>query len=203
MKLGRAGRGGDKKRRGDTGARLLPSMTFLAASAVLLAACGGSPSASPDTTSRPSAGASTSTSRPVSSSDPPRAAVLAAYRAASQAFQQALATANPADPKLAETMVDPQLQSVRANLVADQAKGIVGKGAVTLHPKLRSLSGTKATVVDCAYSTSELVYQSTGKPVPPVTPPENDGVRATLVQVGGTWKLSKQVVTEGKCAPGS
>jgi hypothetical protein len=137
------------------------------------------------------------------SSDPSQAAVLAAYRAASQAFEQALATASPEDPKLAETMVDPQLQSVRANLVADQAKGIVGKGAVTLHPKIMSLSGTKATVVDCVYSTSELVYQSTGKPVPPVTPPENDGVRATLVQTDGTWKLSKQVVTEGKCAPGS
>jgi hypothetical protein len=179
------------------------SMTFLAASAVLLAACGSGLPSSSDTSTRPSAAPSTTRSTSTSSSDPSQAAVLAAYRAASQAFEQALATANPADPKLAETMVDPQLQSVRANLVADQAKGIVGKGAVTLHPKIMSLSGTKATVVDCAYSTSELVYQSTGKPVPPVTPPENDGVRATLVQVGGTWKLSKQVVTEGKCAPGS
>ena len=179
------------------------SMAFLAASAALLAACGSGPSASPGTTSRPSAAPSTTTSTSTSPSDPSQAAVLAAYRAASQAFEQALATANPADPKLAETMVDPQLQSVRANLVADQEKGVVGKGAVTLHPKVMSLSATKATVVDCVYSTSELVYRSTGKPVPPITPPENDGVRATLVQVGGTWKLSKQVVTEGKCAPGS
>jgi hypothetical protein len=60
----------------------------------------------------------------------------------------------------------------------------VGQGAVTLHPKLVSVSSTTATVVDCIYSTSELVYQATGKPVPPVTPPENDGVNATLVLTG-------------------
>ena len=40
-------------------------------------------------------------------------------------------------------------------------------------------------------------------PVPPITPPENDGVQATLVLTGGTWKVSKQTVTEGRCAPGS
>ena len=100
-------------------------------------------------------------------------------------------------------MVAPELVSIRANLVGDQQKGIVGRGGATLHPKLVSLSSTRASVVDCVYSTSELVYQATGKPVPPVTPPENDGVSATLVFTGGTWKLSKQTVTEGKCAPGS
>lgn len=129
--------------------------------------------------------------------------MLAAYRAASTAFQQALATANPDDPTLAATMINPQLQGVRANLLADQRQGIVGRGTVTLHPKLMALSGSTAVVVDCAYSTSVLVYEANGKPVPPVTPPENDGIRATLVLTGGSWKLAKQTVTEGKCAPGS
>jgi hypothetical protein len=129
--------------------------------------------------------------------------VIRGYRAASNAFVQALATANPNDHALVATMVDPELVSIRANLVGDQQKGIVGRGAVTLHPKLASLSSSTATVVDCVYSSSELVYQATGKPVPPVTPPENDGVAATLVLTDGTWKLSKQTVTEGKCAPGS
>jgi hypothetical protein len=101
------------------------------------------------------------------------------------------------------TMVDPQLQSVKANLLADQRQGIVGRGTVTLHPKVVALSGSTATVIDCAYSTTELVYKATGKPVPPVTPPENDGIRATLDLTGGSWKLAKQTVTEGSCAPGS
>lgn len=129
--------------------------------------------------------------------------MLAAYRAGWKAFEQALATANPADPALAATMVDPQLQGVKANLLADQRQGMVGRGTFTLHPKILSISATTATVVDCAYSTAALVYVSTGKPVPPITPPENDGVRATLVLACGTWKISKQTVTDGKCAPGS
>ena len=130
-------------------------------------------------------------------------AVLAAYRAEWAAFEQALADANPGDPRLAATMVDPQLQSVKANLLADQRQGMVGRGTFTLHPKVTAISATSATVVDCAYSTAELVDKATGKPVPPVTPPENDGVTSTLILTGGSWKVSKQTVTDGKCALGS
>ena len=130
-------------------------------------------------------------------------AVLAAYRPEWAAFEQALADANPGDPRLAATMVDPQLQSVKANLLADQRQGMVGRGTFTLHPKVTVISATSATVVDCAYSTAELVDKATGKPVPPVTPPENDGVTSTLVRSGGAWKVSEQTVTDGKCAPGS
>ena len=36
-----------------------------------------------------------------------------------------------------------------------------------------------------------------------MTPPENDGVSSTLVLTGGMWKVYKQTVTDGKCAPGS
>lgn len=100
-------------------------------------------------------------------------------------------------------MVDPQLEGVKANLLADQRQGIVGRGPTTLHPKVTAVSATTATVVDCAYSETELVYKATGKPVPPVTPPEHDGVTATLVLSGGVWKVSKQTVTDGTCASGS
>lgn len=130
-------------------------------------------------------------------------AVLAAYRASWTAFEHAAADANPNDPELVATMVDPQLQSVKAIFLVDQQQGIVGRGEFTFHPKVTALSATSATVVDCAYSTAELVYKATGKPVPPVTPPENDGVMSTLVLSGGSWKVSKQIVTDGKCAPGS
>ncbi len=129
--------------------------------------------------------------------------MLEAYRASWSAFEHAAADANPEDPELASTMVDPQLQSVKANLLADQRQGIVGRGTFTLHPRIVALSATTATVADCAYSTAVLVYSSTGKAVPPITPPENDGVQATLVLTGGTWKVYKQTVTDGSCAPGS
>ncbi|MHB1584552.1 MAG: hypothetical protein ACYC0E_12465 [Acidimicrobiales bacterium] len=185
-------------RRGSQRGRLATGVFTLAAAALLLAACGGG-AASTTTTVR----AKPTKSTPPSATDPAAAAVLAAYRAGWRAFEQALATANPEDPALAATMVDPQLQGVKANLLADQRQGMVGRGTFTLHPKIVSMSATTATVVDCAYSTAALIYVSTGKPVPPVTPPENDGVRSTLVLIDGTWKISKQTVTDGKCAPGS
>ena len=186
-------------RRGTQRGRLATGIFTLAAAALLLAACGGGPASSTATTVRAKAAKST----PSSTTDPASTAVLAAYRAGWRAFEQALAIANPADPALAATMVDPQLQGVKVNLLADQRQGMVGRGTFTLHPKIVSISATTATVVDCAFSTAALVFVSTGKPVPPVTPPENDGVRATLVLTGGTWKIDKQTVTDGKCAPGS
>ena len=179
--------------------RLTTGVLTLVAGALVLAACGGGATSSTATTVRAKPTGSTSSS----TTDPAGAAVLAAYRAGWKAFEQALATANPADPALAATMVEPQLQSVKANLLADQVHGMVGRGTTTLHPKVVSISATSATVVDCAYSTAELVYAKTGKPVPPITPPENDGVRSTLVLVNGTWKIYKQMVTDGTCAPGS
>jgi hypothetical protein len=169
-----------------------------------LAGCSGSPDAadSHNTTSS-IAPATTSPASTSSTTTSQAAAVLAAYRASWTAFEQALADANPNVPALAATMVDPQLQGVKANLLVDQQDGIVGRGATTLHPKVAAVSATSATVIDCAYSATELVYKTTGKPVPPVTPPENDGVTATLVLSGGAWKVSKQTVTDGSCAPGS
>lgn len=166
-----------------------------------LAGCGSSHSAAnangtTSSTSFATTGSATTTSSASS-------AVLNAYRASWAAFEHALSEANPEDPALSATMVDPQLQGVKANIYADQRQGIVGRGSFALHPKILSISATTATVIDCAYSTAALVYQSTGKPVPPVTPPENDGVTATLVLSGGTWKVFKQTVTEGKCAAGS
>ena len=177
----------------------LAGMCVLAGCSSSTGAAAGRPtaSASRSTTTTPSGSASTTTT-PSSMS-----AVLTAYRAEWAAFEQALADANPEDPRLAATMVNPQLQSVKGNILADQRQGMVGQGTFTLHPKVTAMSTTSATVVDCAYSTAELVYKATGKPAPPVTPPENDGVTSTLILTGGSWKVSKQTVTDGKCAPGS
>ena len=194
---------GVRRRLGPTG-----FLMIVAASSLLLAACGaGSGNASHPSSSVPRRTSVTkATSTPGGGAD---AAVLAAYRASWSAFEHAAADANPEDPELASTMVDPQLQSVKANLLADQRQGIVGRGTFTLHPRIVALSATTATatatatVADCAYSTAVLVYSSTGKAVPPITPPENDGVQATLVLTGGTWKVYKQTVTDGSCAPGS
>ena len=184
-------------RRGTRAAALVGVVSL----SLLVSACGGSNEAAPPTTRAKS---TTSTSVPATTTTGPAAApVLQAYRASWSAFEHALANANPSDTELAATMVDPQLEGVKANLLADQRQGIVGRGTFALHPKVTALTATTATVVDCAYSTSVLVYAGTGKPVPPITPPENDGVQASLVLSGSTWKVAKQNVTDGTCAPGS
>ena len=167
-----------------------------------LSACGSSHSASPPTTrANPSATLSSPTTS--TTVDPTAAAVLSAYRSEWAAFEQALSTANASDPSLAATMIAPMLQEVRRNLVGDQVNGIVGRGGVQLHPRVTQGAATRATVVDCSYSTSELIYAKSGNAVPPATPPEHDGVLTTLTLVGSTWKVSDQTVTEGKCASGS
>lgn len=176
----------------------ITAATFLLV--ILAAACGSAPASSDATSTTTRAANAGGTPTTVRSS---ASRVLEAYRAAWAAFEHAAADANADDPELATTMVDPQLQGVKANLFADQRQGIVGRGSFTLHPKVTALTATTATVVDCAYSTAELVYANSGKPVPPITPPENDGVQSTLVLSGGSWKVSKQTVTDGKCAPGS
>lgn len=166
-----------------------------------LAGCGSSRSAADARSNATSTSETTKSSTATASAA--TLAVLAAYRASWSAFENALAEANPSDPELTATMVDPQLEGVKANLLADQRQGIVGRGTFALHPKITALTATTATVVDCAYSTSVLVYAGTDKPVPPITPPENDGVQSTLVLSRSTWKVAKQNVTDGTCAPGS
>ncbi|MGH8997689.1 MAG: hypothetical protein ACRDYB_16970 [Acidimicrobiales bacterium] len=184
--------------------RAAPVTTAVAAG-LLLASCGGANGSADATHSTTSDAKPTTTiaSATTTTIAPAAAAVLKAYRAGWAAYGHALAGADPNDPQLAATMAGPLLQRTKANLLGYEQEGIVGRGAVDLHPKVVSLSATAATVVDCMYSSSALVYAKTGKPVPPVTSPENDGVRATLVNAGGTWKVSQQTVTEGKCAAGS
>jgi len=163
--------------------------------ALICASCGGSDAAG---------NRSASNSSPTTTStNPQSAAVVAAYRAEQAAFEGALQRADPNSPMLAQTMTGSQLTAVRRALVADQANGIVGRGTTRLNPKVVSIQGNQATVHDCLFSSIELVYSTTGKPVPPVTQPEHDGVQATLEQVSvGTWKVSDQNVTDGSCPAG-
>lgn len=171
--------------------------------ACMLAGCSSSPGDDSANSTTSSASATTTSTAASPTTESPSIVVLVAYRAAWAAFEHAAADANPDDPALAATMVDSQLTGVKANLLSDQQQGIVGRGTFTLHPKITALSANTATVTDCAYSTAVLVYAKTGKQVPPITQPENDGVTSTLVLSGGMWKVSKQTVTDGKCAAGS
>jgi hypothetical protein len=99
-------------------------------------------------------------------------------------------------------MVNPLLHQVEGSLVVDNQEGIVARGSITLHPRVASATATSATVLDCTYSASFLVYKKTGKQVPPITSAEHVGVKATLVLDGSTWKVKRQDLTEGSCPAG-
>jgi hypothetical protein len=128
--------------------------------------------------------------------------VLTAYRAQWAAYEHAVATANPLDPELQATMVNPVLHQVIGNLVSYNQEGIVGKGSIQLNPLVSSIADTSATVLDCAFSSGFLIYKKTGKQVPPVTKPEHDAIKTTLVLDGSTWKVKSQTITEGSCPTG-
>lgn len=176
-----------------TWSRTWTGAACLFGAAALVASCGGSPSSSGHHTDQ----SSTTNAR---SQD---AAVLSAYQAEQAAFEQAVDNADPTLPTLAQTMTGTQLTSVERSLVADKTNGIVGRGTVQLHPKVSYVRGTQALVLDCAFDSSELVYAATGKPVPPVTPPEKVAVRSQLTEVSpGVWKVSDQHTSGGSCPPG-
>lgn len=192
--------------RGWTVRRPLTVATLIAV-AILGAACGGASTALPPSNTSSTATAtttpSTTTVTPASTTiQSPDSAILTAYRAGWAAFEHAEADADPLDPRLPATMVDPLLHQVEANLVADHQEGIVGRGPITLHPRVASVTSTTAVVLDCSYSASFLVYKKTGKQVPPVTSAEDVGVKATLVLDGSTWKVKSQHLIEGRCPAG-
>ncbi|HVA06848.1 MAG TPA: hypothetical protein VNG12_08920 [Acidimicrobiales bacterium] len=169
-------------------------VVVLVAVAVFCASCGGSPSATGGSSTASSVRSTTTSTNAQASG------VLAAYRAEQAAFEQAVQHADPTLPALAQTMTGAQLDSVRRSLVADQTNGIVGRGNVQLNPKLAWVRGTQALVLDCAFDSSELIYAATGKPVPPVTPPQKVAIRSNLTEVSsGVWKVATQDATDGSC----
>ena len=96
--------------------------------AMVVSACGSSTpdAAPPKTTTTDSSVTSTTLSAQT-------AAVLTAYRAAWSAFERrGWPMPDPKDPALASTMVDPQLQSVKADLLADQTQGSWDAAPTTL-----------------------------------------------------------------------
>ena len=111
--------------------------------------------------------------------------------------------ANPSDPALAATMVDSATSGREGEPVRRPAAGDRRAGHVHPAPEDHALSANDGDGGRLRVQHGRAGLRATGKPVPPMTPPENDGVQATLVLTGGTWKVYKQTVTDGKCAPGA
>lgn len=167
------------------------------ATTLALAACGAP--APPSAT-----GAQTRTATPSPSADPATAAVLTAYRSATQAFVHAGVTMNPNDPLLPATMTGEELSTVKKNLIIDRAGRIVARGDITsMHAHVVSNDSSTAVVRDCVYSALLLFDATTGAPAPgSASGPQNVGITATLVYTGGAWKESTQDGKFGSCPVG-
>lgn len=174
---------------------------LVASVALGLAAC-GSPTASapttqttPVTTSPPSSTTSTTT---------PQQAVIAGWVAAQNAFEQASLAVNPADPDLAATMVNPELQQVRAVLEVEQYKHDTARGHQDLgHPAVVSYSPTRAVVHSCMPGPGIIVYQPNGQPEPtPLGQASNDDVTDVMVPgPAGTWLDQSTTVNNVPACP--
>lgn len=125
---------------------------------------------------------------------------LAAYTAMWGDVQAVGVTSNYQDPRLAEHMQGQPLATFRENLAEEQSKGIVGRGAPVLHPRVLRAGATSVDLADCLDDRAWLeVYASTGKPVDAV-PGGLRYVTATITDEGGTWKVTAlDVRGEGTC----
>jgi hypothetical protein len=183
--------------------------TFALAGMLVAAGCGSSTGATPKQTPTPTPSAAPSASATPEGTD---AAVIAAYRAEIAAYDQALAdTDNPGAwtlPALANTMVNPELDAVKAELQSDENQGIVVTGMQTpLNPQVVSVTGTSATVSDCVWDTTVQYYRAhngfTAEPVPNQpggTQPGGDATTATLMLVSGKWMVSDVTQKVDSCS---
>jgi hypothetical protein len=140
--------GGDATVRYRRGPRDLRVVAALAIVALALAACSDSPSSTSTTTTPPTTTTPSTSTSTTTATDAEDAAVLTAYRAAWAAYEQATKTANPLDSALSATMVDPVLEQVKKKTVSYEVGGIIGKGSLTLHPHVASLSATSESPRD-------------------------------------------------------
>ena len=127
--------------------------------------------------------------------------IVAAWLASQRAFETAALTADPSEPALAATTIDPQLSSTRALLDKMHAAGQIARG--TRHygkPTVLAFQANVAIVRSCDYDTEVAVWAASGQPVPGV-PGQVDfvWVTSTMELTGTGWKLFTQTVGTGQC----
>ncbi len=171
----------------------------LAVAVVLLAGC-----ASPTTVTTARSGSPVPTSAGTATPNAASGAVVIAYINATAAFVHAEKAMDPNDPALQATMTGQELSTVKKNLIVDKAGDLVARGDITpSDPHVTSLDGQNAVVRDCAYSSLLLYDGKTGGPAPgTANGPQNIGISATFVFIGGTWKESLSDLRVGSCPIG-
>lgn len=137
-----------------------------------------------------------STSR--SSSD---AAIIATWKAALNAFDNAAHNDDWRSPALKATFASPQLEIVQQNLRNSRLNGEIAVGdEYVISAVLVDSPSSEAMLVACVQDDEVVIDQATRQPVLGVlgeSGPER--FAATLVKHGGSWKVRSQTVTPEEC----
>jgi hypothetical protein len=130
-----------------------------------------------------------------------QAVILAAWRSAQQAFEDAALLPDPAEPALSATTVNPQLSFTEALLGGIRASGDVARGPVDLGvPRVVASTSNEATVRSCLHDAEIVVSRTTGQPVPGIDGRvANELVVSLMVKTESEWMLSDQTVREDEC----
>jgi hypothetical protein len=184
----------DRNVRARFGERSTPAVLVAVTASVALAlgACGSGPStSSPTTTSSATTKAS------------PSGAVIDAYSTMWADLAVAATTSDYQSTLLPQHATGAALTLLTEGLARDQLHGIVTKGITSHHPSVVSLTPaanpTHAVVHDCFDDSRWIEYTSDGKRAKN-TAGGRHKTTATLVEVGGTWKVSQLTVQpSGSC----
>jgi hypothetical protein len=181
----------------DTGWRA-PSTLTVAALALLLAACSGAD------------GIQTSDSRTAASTTGPSAMTPGALATSDDAaellitqryveFQRVVAetgaTSDADDPRLAKYATGAVLENLRGKLAVRRQSGTRLYGMPVPNVQSISVSGNRATVVDCLDNSGTGLVDRAGKKLS--VGRERQATTAVLVLEGGTWKVSEITTIAG------
>lgn len=174
----------------------LPAALAVVACCSMLAACGAAGNGSPVHDPLTRVAASSTPEDGVASS-----AVVSAWIAAQQAFDDAARSADASQPELAATTVDPQLTWTQSLLTRMRQAGEVALGPVRYgDPRVVDDRAGLATIEACDYDAEIVVSAASEAPVPG-DPGRVDFERitSTMELTATGWKLADQTVEVARC----
>ena len=178
------------QRPGGVGRRLLRTRSgwarlLLGATSILLAGCSSSP--------HPQAATRSTTTTALD----PTQKVLQAYAQAVKAIADAEVHDDANWPALAQTMVDPELEHVRAYITTEQGLDYHERGTSRIVRSEVSSSTPSQSVVRACVFDEVIAYQANGQPVPGNAGRATFGIeRAVLIPSGSAWVLQDGTATQ-------
>lgn len=127
--------------------------------------------------------------------------IIAAWRSAQQAFENAALSADPSAPELAATTVEPQLGTSQSLLDGLRVADEVARGSVDVgQPVIVAATTTEATVRSCLKDAEIVISDRTGRPATGVEGQiAHELVMSLMERTERGWMLADQMVREAAC----